>query len=188
MAVYSVGDIVVALGISSSTVRNWTETEAIQPYLSDQAVRRGNYAHAKQREYMEEDLYVLNTLRTQKTRLNSWEDVAGMLDDGYRDRDLPPSSALVLPETKIESFQLLLIARTQIENLQQQVEKIEDELVMEREKRREDVERLTQQKVDDVSQLHRTIGRLEILLEQVGIDPETGKPFPASDTDHESTV
>lgn len=180
MATYSVGDVVVALGISSSTVRNWTELEEIQEYLSDQAARRGDFVHAKQREYTENDLYVLNTLRTQKTRLNSWQDVASMLEDGYLDRDLPAASALVLPETKVESFQLLSIARTEITNLQKQVEKLEDELSTERDGRRQDVERLSQQKVDDVSQLHRTIGRLEILLEQAGIDPKTGKPIDNS--------
>jgi DNA-binding transcriptional MerR regulator len=171
-----VGDVVVALGISSSTVRNWTELDVIQKHLSDQATRRGDFTHAKQREYTESDLYILNTLRTQKTRLNSWEDVASILQDGYLDRDLPASSALVLPETKAETFQLLTIARTEIENLRKQVEKLEDELTTEREERRQDVERLSQQKVDDVAQLHHTIGRLEILLEQAGIDPKTGKP------------
>lgn len=183
MSTYSVGDIVVALGVSSSTVRNWTELEEIQEYLSNQATRSGDFSHAKQREYTENDLYILNTIRTQKTRLNSWDDVASMIEDGYLDRELPPSSALVLPETKVESFQLLAIARTEIGNLQKQVDKLEEELNDEREARRQDVERLTQQKVDDVAQLHRSIGRLEILLEQAGIDPLTGKKTSDADSD-----
>lgn len=183
MSTYSVGEVVVALGISSSTVRNWTELEVIQNHLSNQATRTGDFAHSKQREYTENDLYILNTLRTQKTRLNSWEDVAEMIEDGYLDRELPASSALVLPETKVETFQLLAIARTEIENLQKQVEKLDEDLQKEREERRNDVERITQQKVDDMAQLYRTIGKLEILLEQAGIDPTTGKKMPDDDND-----
>jgi len=183
MDIYSVGDLVVALGVSSTTVRNWTEQKEFQPYFSSRAKRTDEFESAKQREYTQEDLYVLNTIRTRKTHRNSWDDVASMLEDGYRDRDLPEAAALVLPETKAESFHLISVARAQIESLQKRVEELEGELEdkstqlqKERENRMRDIERLSVQVVkEDMKDLFRTIGRLEFMLEQAGIDPETGK-------------
>lgn len=185
MDIFSVGDLVVALGVSSTTIRNWTEQTEFEQYLSSRAKRVNEFANAKQREYTQEDLYVLNTIRTQKTHRNTWEDVASMLEDGYRNRDLPEASALVLPETKAESFHLISVARAQIQSLQQRVEELEDELEdsriqleKEREARMHDIERLSVQVVkEDMKDLFKTIGRLEHMLEQAGINPETGKPL-----------
>ena len=185
METYSVGDLIVALGVSSTTVRNWTEQEEFQPYFSSRAKRVNEFENAKQREYTENDLYVLNTIRTKKTHRNSWDDVASMLEDGYRDRDLPEAAALVLPETKAESFHLISVARAQIENLQQQVEGLQGELEetkaqleKERQARMDDIERLSVKVVkEDMKDLFKMIGRLEHMLEQAGIDPETGKPI-----------
>ena len=185
MDTFSIGDVVVALGVSSTTVRNWTEQEEFKPYFSSRAKRVEEFANAKQREYLQEDLYVLNTIRTQKHHRNSWADVALMLEDGFRDRDLPESSMLVLPETKAESFHLISVARTQIDSLQKRVEELEEQLksangVLEREReaRLRDIERLSVKVVkEDMKDLFKSIGRLEHMLEQAGINPETGKLF-----------
>ncbi|GAB5426315.1 MAG: hypothetical protein Crog4KO_34620 [Crocinitomicaceae bacterium] len=184
MDIFSVGDLVVALGVSSTTIRNWTEQEEFQVYLSSRAKRTGEFESAKQREYTQEDLYVLNTIRIQKTHRNSWDDVADMLSDGYRNRDLPEAAALVLPETKAETFHLITVARAQIEGLQKRVEELEDEvessqaqLEKERQARIKDIERLSVTVVkEDMKDLYKMIGRLEHMLERAGIDPETGKP------------
>lgn len=186
MDTYSVGDVVVALGVSSTTVRNWTEQEEFEEYFSSRAKRVGQFKNAKQREYIQEDLYVLNTIRTQKTHRNSWQDVANMLEDGYRDRDLPEAATLVLPETKAETFHLISVARARIETLQKRVEELEDklekkegELQKERAARIEDIERLSVKVVkEDMKDLYKNIGRLEHMLERAGIDPETGRPLP----------
>lgn len=183
MESYSVGDVVVALGVSSTTVRNWTEQAEFQPYFSSRAKRTDEFENAKQREYTQEDLYVLNTIRTQKTHRNTWDDIASMLEDGFRDKDLPEASMLVLPETRVEAFQLISVARAQIESLQQRIEELEGQLddekkalAAEREARMQDIERLSVKIVrEDMKDLYKAIGRLEHMLEQAGIDPETGK-------------
>lgn len=71
MKTYTPGEIAVVIGVSASSIRNWTEQEELQPYLSDMATRRNDFEHAKQREYTIEDLYVLNTIAKAKTRHNS---------------------------------------------------------------------------------------------------------------------
>lgn len=175
MSIYTVGDVVVALGVSATTVRNWTEETIFEPYLSHQATRTGEFEHSKQREYTEEDLYVLNTIRTQKTRVNSWEDVASKLEDGFRDRNLPEGAALVLPETRAEAFQLVSVARQQIEALQNRVDELEADLKKERQARLEDAKAVGPEK----EALLKTIGKLEAYLTIHGIDPKTGKPSDA---------
>ena len=191
MELYSVGDVVVALGVSSTTVRNWTEQEEFQPYFSSRAKRTAEFNNAKQREYTQDDLYVLNTIRTQKKHRNTWDDVAEMLEDGFRDEELPESAALVLPETRSEAFHLISVARAQIESLQQRVEDLEVQLEQERQKlieeqegRRQDIERLSVHVVkEDMKDLYKSIGRLEHMLEQAGIDPITGKKTSDADRD-----
>lgn len=183
METYSVGDIIIALNISSTTVRNWTDHAEFRVFFSSRAKREREFENAKQREYTEDDLHVLNTIRTQKTHKNSWEDVAVMLADGFRDKELPESSVLVMPETRGEAFQLISVARAQIDTLQKRVEELEGELKSkeqalsaEREARIQDIERLAVKMVrEDMKDLYKTIGRLEYILKQAGIDPEIGK-------------
>lgn len=171
MDTYSVGDVALALGVSASTVRNWTEQIEFDPYLSNLATRKHEYTNAKERRYTQDDLYVLNTINVHKTRGNDWSDVAILLKDGLRETDLPETAALVLPETRAESFQLLTIARTQIVTLQKQVEDMEVRL--------QEKDKLLLEKSEMVKEEHKDlieqIGVLKFILKQHGINPETGR-------------
>ena len=59
MNTYKPGDVATALGVSISSVRNWTAQPEFQEFLSDLAKRIGPHEDAKQREYTLQDLYVL---------------------------------------------------------------------------------------------------------------------------------
>lgn len=171
MDIFSVGDVALALGVSASTIRNWTEQIEFEPYLSNLATRKEGHEHAKERKYTQDDLYVLNTINVHKTRSNTWDDVAQRLADGLRETDLPETAALVLPETRAESFQLLTIARTQITNLQKQLEEMESRL--------QEKDKLLLEKSEMVKEEHKElieqIGVLKFILKQHGINSETGK-------------
>lgn len=174
MKTYTPGEIAVAIGVSASSIRNWTEQEELQPYLSDMAVRRNDYEYAKQREYILEDLYVLNTIAKAKTRHNSWQDVASFLAEGNLYKDLPASAALVMQETAAEGFadKIMLHQRiefletairerdAEIEQLRQQVEDVRSE---EREVAKSERSELQ----TTINDLNRLIGKLEAKIEML---------------------
>lgn len=172
MKTYTPGEVAIAIGVSASSIRNWTEQEELQEFLSDMAVRRNNHQHAKQREYILQDLYVMNTIARAKTRHNSWNDVADVLRDGQLYKDLPASAALVMQETAAEGFadKIMLHQRIEfleatvqeqeqeIEQLRQQVEKVRSEERQMAKTEREDLQ-------STINDLNRLIGKLEAQIE-----------------------
>jgi DNA-binding transcriptional MerR regulator len=171
---YTPGEIAIAIGVSASSIRNWTEQEELQPYLSDMAVRRNDYEHAKQREYTLEDLYVLNTIARAKTRHNSWQDVADFLEDGNLYKDLPASAALVMQETAAEGFADKIILHQRIEFLETAVRERDAEI----EQLRQRVEKVRSEERDAakseraelqtaINDLNRLIGKLEAQIEML---------------------
>jgi predicted RNase H-like nuclease (RuvC/YqgF family) len=164
MKTYAPGEIAIAIGVSASSVRNWTEQEELQEFLSDMAVRRGSYQHAKQREYTLQDLYVMNTIAKGKTRHNTWDDVANLLREGRLDKELPPSAALVMQETAAEGFADKIILHQRIEFLEQTVQNQEQEM----EYLREEVERVRRMErhtaKEESEELHSTINELNRLI------------------------
>lgn len=171
MATFTVGEVAIMLGVSQSTIRNHTAQHELQAFLSDIATRRGAYEDAKERRYTMEDVVVLNTARIHKTHSTSWADVASLLESGQRERQLPDSAALVMPESKADAFQLVTAARAQINMLQELNEELEGKLAASEQGRRDDIERLK----DEKTELYEQIGGLKLLLKMHGIDIETGK-------------
>jgi len=169
---YTPGEIAVAIGVSASSIRNWTEQVELQPYLSDMAVRRNNYGSAKQREYTIEDLYVLNTVARVKTRHNSWQDVADFLESGSLYKDLPASAALVLQETAAEGFADKIMLHQRIELLETTVRNQEAEIEQLRhrveEVRNEERDVAKQERAElqaTINELNRLVGKLEATIE-----------------------
>jgi DNA-binding transcriptional MerR regulator len=172
MKMYSPGEIATALKVSASSIRNWTEQEEIQEFLSDMAARRGSYQNAKQREYSLQDLYVMNTVAKKKTRHNSWAEVADILRDEGVDKELPPSAALVMQETAAEGFADRIILHQRIEFLEQTIKDQEQEIdhlrsEVERVRKEErDISREEREELQSaIGDLNRLIGKLEAQME-----------------------
>ena len=174
MKTYTPGEIASVIGVSASSIRNWTEQAELQPYLSDMAVRRNDHEHAKQREYTLEDLYVLNTIAKAKTRHNSWQDVADFLEDGNIYKDLPASAALVMQETAAEGFADKIMLHQRIEFLEITIRDQEAEI----EQLRQRVEEVRNEERDEakaeraelqstINDLNRLIGKLEAKIEML---------------------
>lgn len=174
MKTYKPGDIATALGVSISSVRNWTDQQEFQEFLSDLAKREGPYSHAKQREYTQQDLYVMNTIAKQKTRFNTWEDVAQYLREGNIDTDLPASAALVQPMTAAENFADAIMLRQQIDMLVKSLSEAEEEISYLR-KRMDEVREAEQEKSrtredklrEEIIELNRQMARLELRIEMM---------------------
>ena len=178
MKTYSPGEIASAIGVSASSIRNWTEQAELQAYLSDMAVRRNQYESAKQREYTLEDLYVLNTIAKAKTRHNSWQDVADFLEDGNlydaNNVGLVHHVNQALRETAAEGFADKIILHQRIEFLESALRDQEAEI----EQLRKRVEEVRKSERDmakteraelqtTINELNRTIGKLEAQIEML---------------------
>lgn len=162
MSTHSVSEVSLALGISNTSVRNWTDQEELQPFLSDSATRVGSYANAKERKYTDEDIFVLNTVNIRKTRSNTWDEVAELLATDFRETDLPASAALVMRQTVADSFADKLIVREQLLAAQRKIEELEDEIRRERD-----------EKKDLYIEIGKLQAKLEILQEQMNAAKDT---------------
>jgi DNA-binding transcriptional MerR regulator len=172
MNTYKPGDIATALGISISSIRNWTDQPEFQEFLSDLAKREGAHVNAKQREYTQQDLFVLNTISRQKTRFNTWADVADYLQAGNLDTDLPASAALVQPMTVAEGFADAIMLRQQIDLLAKSLSDAEDEIdflrnrVEEVREQEQEKARVREEKLrNEIIELNRNMARLEYRIE-----------------------
>lgn len=172
MRSYKPGDIATALGVSISSIRNWTDQSEFQEFLSDMAKREGAYSNAKQREYTQQDMYVMNTIARQKTRFNTWEDVADYLREGNLDIDLPPSAALVQPMSAAEGFADAIMLRQQLDMMAKSLSDAEEEIdylrrrVDEVREEEQDKSRGREDKLrDEIIELNRQIARLELRIE-----------------------
>jgi len=172
MRTYKIGDIAVALGVSVGSIRNWTAQEEFQEFLSDLAKREGNNSGTRQREYTQQDLYVLNTIVRQKNRFNSWDDVAEYLREGNLDTELPPAAALIQTATVAENFADAIMLRQQIDMLEKSLSDAEGEVETLR-KRLDEVREEEQEKArlredklrGEIIELHRQMARLEYKIE-----------------------
>jgi DNA-binding transcriptional MerR regulator len=185
MKTYKPGDVAIAIGVSVSSIRNWSDQPEIQEFLSDLARREGAHINAKQREYTQQDLYVLNTIARRKTRYNTWEDVADFLRDGNLETELPASASLVQPVTAAENFADAIMLRQQIDMLTKSLADAEEEIHYLRNKL-DDVREEEQSKAQDrekairdefqereerlrqeIINLNRQMARLEIRMEMM---------------------
>ena len=185
MKTYKPGDVATAIGVSVSSIRNWSDQPEIQEFLSDLARREGAHINAKQREYTQQDLYVLNTIARRKTRYNTWEDVADFLRDGNLETELPASASLVQPVTAAENFADAIMLRQQIDMLTKSLADAEEEIhylrnklddvreeeqskAQDREKAiRDEFQEREERLRQDIINLNRQMGRLEIRMEMM---------------------
>lgn len=174
MKTYSPGEVAIAIGVSASSIRNWTEQEELQEFLSDMAVRRNNHQNAKQREYTLQDLYVMNTIARAKTRHNTWGDVADSLRDGQLYKDLPASAALVMQETAVEGFadkimlhQRIEFLETTLRDQEMEIERLQEEVEKVRKQERDMAKTEREDMQSIINELNRLIGKLEAQIDML---------------------
>lgn len=176
MSTFSLGDVALAVGVSASTIRNWTDEEGLQSLLSDLASRTGTHSNAKERRYTENDLYVLHTVNKRKTRHTSWEEVADHIREKGYDTDLPASASLVLP-TAAADFSDKIILRQQLDIANTRIEELKGELEQVRDKSKQEVEevreKMRQRELEYVKHIARLEMRIEMLEEQAEQSPDT---------------
>jgi DNA-binding transcriptional MerR regulator len=153
------GEVAKMMGLNPKTITNWTDQEDIAPFFSDTARRADETS--SQREYSDDDILIINTVRVHKKRQNTWRDVAKILATGHREVELPISATLtktISPADQVAALMLIKAERdTTLAQLQDaifEIERLRRELKDEREKMRK-----------ENSELNREIGRLEARVE-----------------------
>ena len=164
------GEVAKMMGLNPKTITNWTDQEDLAVYFSDDARRVDETS--SQREYSEEDVIVINTIRVHKTRQNTWKDVANLLATGHRETELPISATLtksISPADQVAAMMLVKAERdTALAQLQDaifEIERLRKELKEQRETSNKEI-------IDLNRQIARLELRLEMLKEQLSDDDE----------------
>lgn len=149
------------MGLNPKTITNWTDQDDLSVFFTEEA--RRNDETSSQREYSEEDVMVINTIRIHKTRQNTWRDVAKVLATGHREADLPITATLtktISPADQVAAMMLIKAERdtalAQLEDAMFEIERLRHEL----KEQREDANR-------EIIDLNRQIARLELRLEML---------------------
>jgi len=155
------GEVAKMMGLNPKTITNWTDQEDLAEYFSEDAQR--DDGSGGQREYLEEDILVINTIRIHKTRQNTWRDVAKVLATGHREVDMPITATLtksISPANQVAAMMLIKAERdTALAQLQDSMFEIE-RLRKELKEQRDDSGK-------EIIELNRQIARLELRLEMI---------------------
>jgi DNA-binding transcriptional MerR regulator len=149
------GEIAKMMGLNPKTITNWTDQKDLNYFFTDGA--RRNDESSSQRDYADEDVLVINTIRVHKTRQNTWSDVAQILHTGHRETDLPITASLtktISPADQLASMMAIKAERdtalAQLQDATFEIERLREEL---------------KESGKDIIDLHRQIARLELRIE-----------------------
>lgn len=150
-----------ALGINERTLKLWIDRPALAPFFSPAARLDGS-----QRELNDDDLLVANTIRTLRAGVANnaadWSGIAARLNDGHRDRNLPPEAAMVDTGLTVMAQHERMIAVSK--DHEYALSKIAD-LEAERDELRAQRDAALRANADDRERLGRELGRAEAELE-----------------------
>jgi len=149
------GEIAKMMGVSPRTITNWTEQDELQPYFSDQARLTDGF----QRECSSEDIMVINTIRLQKNRRNTWADVAVILSTGHRETELPITAALTKSISPADHVAQMMLIKAERDTALAQLQ----DAMFEIERARKE----TKEKDTTINELYKRLGRLEAQVEML---------------------
>lgn len=159
------GEIAKMMGLNPKTITNWTDQEDLSVFFSEEARRSGE--NAAQRDYSEEDVFVINTIRVHKTRQNTWSDVARILYTGHRETELPITATLtktISPADQVAAMMMIKAERdtalAQLQDATFEIDRLRHELKEQREEANKEI-------IDLNRQIARLELRLELLQQQV---------------------
>ena len=155
------GKAAKALGVDQKTITNWTDHPLLRRFFSKEALAEGQQM---QRDYDENDVVILNTIRAERTKNTDWADIAKILESGGRDQNLPPTSLLVESTVPIQQYGKIVALTMERDNALQEVERL---------KRENDLKDATINALQqEVRKLNREIGKLEGKMEMMQEEDE----------------
>jgi DNA-binding transcriptional MerR regulator len=147
------------LDVDPKTITNWTDVEEFGDYFSMSALGKDGKT---QRDYLDSDILVLNTIRAERNRGANWSDIAALLETGYRNAELPPSALMIDTGTApVAQYAKLAVALAERDAAVQRAEDLERRLEESETRNRELQDRL----LEEVGELRQKIGRLEAVID-----------------------
>jgi DNA-binding transcriptional MerR regulator len=166
------GKVAKVFGVDRKTISNWTDMPQFRRFFTEEA----HGVDRTQRDYLEPDLLVINTIRVLRNKSMDWDDIAAYLASGERERELPPSAFFTETTAPIAQYGRIVELQTSLDATEEQVELLQEEverLRLEMQQRIDivrDEERLKarereQQLLDEIINLNRQMARLEYRIE-----------------------
>ena len=175
------GEAAKILGVDRNTIYNWTQNPDLSRFFSPGARMEDG---TTQRILTESDLLILNSIRAKRSEgIVEWDEIARILDDGYRAREFPQNAISADPRTvsvpQAEQSAMALgtlrerdTALARIDELNEEVEELKALTQRLQQEKEEAVQRLQEEKaalheslLREIADLNKQIGRLEGRLE-----------------------
>jgi DNA-binding transcriptional MerR regulator len=118
------GTLAKRLKIDPKTVKTWTDE--FKEFFSEDALKEID--GQTQRFYNPEDIVTLNTIRVMKGNKIRSEHIRQQLDDGYRERSMPPELSTIDGENAMLLYAEVAQLRTQIEERDDELERLRGQL------------------------------------------------------------
>ena len=141
-----VGRVVKLFGRDHKTIYDWVNR--YEKFFSEAA------RHHRGKLFHPDDLIVINTIMTERMHGVEWTEIRVKLEAGYRDPNLPIEASGIEGERAIQLFLQLNVLRQKLEMAETEVERLREELVMERESK-------FKQAIQLAGDLNARIGKLE---------------------------
>src|SRR5215207_6216433 len=159
------GAVAKRFNVDPNTITAWTDRFA--EFFTPEAKAQDN----TQRDYQDEDIVVLNTIRTARVTNTPWDDIRAMLNSGQRDGKLPPEFTN-MDGTQVAAVYLdmremvvrLNYAQAEIKRLSE-ADAAKQELLTVQQKRIEEL-------LKEVGKVEREMGKLEGKLEHYQQDEQ----------------
>jgi DNA-binding transcriptional MerR regulator len=153
-------EIATTMGRNRQTIINWTTDTRFAKFFSESA----NPFNGR-RFYTASDWAVINTIRVQRDAGKEWDEIALMLENGYRDTDVPPTAATadgIMPiqvyAQAVDSAAQLALALRDLNEAEEEIETLHAEI-------REMNTAWRKDKAESEAHLNQQIGKLAALLE-----------------------
>ncbi|MEZ4672535.1 MAG: MerR family transcriptional regulator [Anaerolineae bacterium] len=140
------GTVAKRFDLDQKTIKMWTDT--FPDHFSEGARGEGR----TQRDYQMEDLWVLNTIKIERTRNVPFEQIAAKLAAGDIDTNLPPEFTSIEGESAIAVYSELKGYQIQIESLTQEVDRLRAD---------------GKEKDEKIERLNREIGKWQAMYEML---------------------
>jgi DNA-binding transcriptional MerR regulator len=153
------GEVSKMMGLNPKTITNWTDQESLTMFFSEGA--RRNKETSSQREYSEDDVLIINTIRIHKTRQNTWKDVSNVLNTGHREIELPMSANLTKSISPADQVAAMMLIKAERDTALAQLQDATFEIV----RLRQELKEQQGESKTEIIELHRQIARLEVRIE-----------------------
>lgn len=114
------GQVAQALDVAQKTILNWVEHPALNKFFSASARLADGQL---QREFTQDDLFALNTIRNLRAINTDWQLIAEQLDAGKRDSALPPAALTANTGiTDMERLETSIITKARLDSALDRIE------------------------------------------------------------------